>query len=212
MVTEARDFVWTRRTRGWWIFRQGGQFRKADLHLPPKRSAKFKHDQIALHYEGKNLPKQIHFEDQYKLFWECGGQAGPATFSWPGLFMFTKSFPQPSDRCSSASKQAVQRFNEDGRNFPPMADEEGTLLRKSSARRVPTSFSKAKVHLIPEKIIGALPRYLKKSPAQCEATRASLVGNSSHIPSAALILFILLADLAKAEPIYPCIYAADEHY
>ena len=65
---------------------------------------------------------------------------------------------------------------------------------------------------IPGVILASLPRKLGRDAAQMEQQRASLIGNAFHVPSVAIVLFLILADLAAASSVRPPIYAADEAY
>ena len=88
-----------------------------------------------------------------------------------------------------------------------MAYESESLLWNRDQWRVPTALGKAQIHMIPASVTEALSRSLqRKKQDEQEDRRASPVGNSFHIPSVALILFIILTDFSRVQAIPAVIY------
>ena len=77
--------------------------------------------------DGKHWPVAPRMENGFELLFSpsevAAGRAKP-------MATFTREFRHPEDRMASASHEAQQRFQQDGRRFLPHAYEQDALLWK----------------------------------------------------------------------------------
>ena len=90
-----------------------------------------------------------------------------------------------------ASPEALARFEEDGRRFPPAAYDARSLLWKGSTSRPYSPEEKAVIMGLPPSFTDPVKALVKRPAAQV-AARNSLVANSLHLPSFLLAMLVLV--------------------
>ena len=111
-----------------------------------------------------------------------------------GFHPFTREFYHPEDRISEASAQAVDRFFEDHKRFPPSAYEDNSLLWNGDAWRQPFPGERCQ-------IMGLPPSAVVSPPGPMHAkhkVQNSWVGNGFHLPSI-LVLLCFIPQLLGAK-------------
>jgi hypothetical protein len=148
------------------------------------RAGKFKR----LNYIGaKPIPARVHFDlpatESAQVVKEQGATA---------CHSFVRKFAHPTDRCKAASKEAVERFHQDGKRFPPSAYEEKHLLwrgwGKDAEWRTHSPSERAQMHGLPFDLVS--PPDLDSNVAV--ARQNSWIGNGFHIPTIMVFLTLLL--------------------
>ena len=105
-------------------------------------------------------------------------------------YPFVGCFPHPEDLTHRATPEAVERFRQDKRRYPPGAYEAKSLLWRGAEWRQPTSREPAFIHDVPFDILK--PCDAIQDADLREATRASLLGNGWHMGTFVVVLFMLI--------------------
>ena len=140
-----------------------------------------------LRYSGtKPIPAAVHIDSHYSLPFD------PRTLVKEGgdkaLYPFVRCFPHPEDLCHRATPEAVERFRQDNRRYPPAAYEARNLLWRGEEWRQPSSRERACIHEVPFDILK--PCDTIQDPDLREASRASLLGNGWHMGTFLVVLFM----------------------
>ena len=98
------------------------------------------------------------------------------------MYPFTREFFHPTDRCAQATPEAVSRFMQDSRRFPPSAYEDHCLLWKGTEWRQLLPHERCQLMGWPAETVASV----KGPGASRRQTQNSIIGNGFH-------LFTLLA-------------------
>ena len=147
---------------------------------------------LQLAYEGEKPIPKVHWLDGFApMFDPKHVMEGNRRL---GFHPFTREFSHPEDRIHKSSPEAVSRFREDDRRFPPSAYEEQSLVW-----RKPLPSERAQIMGVPPSAVAAVSAPMpKKRQAQ-----NSLLGNGFHLPSLLVILCFSpqLLDAKMAPPL-----------
>ena len=151
---------------------------------------------IELRYSGKKpIPSAVHLDSHFEL------PFNPHTLMKEGgdkaLYPFVRCFPHPEDLINRATPEAVERFRQDKRRYPPAAYEAKNLLWRGEDWRQPTARERACIHEVPFDILKPCDEI--QDADLREATRASLLGNGWHMGTFLVVLFMLI-QLGESRP------------
>ena len=211
IAVHGSSFGWVRRTRFFW----GGDgltaLTHSAQHALPKdiEGAPDEDDIVHLRWVGKKpWPAKVFFQDGFKPSFLPQSNIG-ATTDHVGFATFTRSFEHPRLPDVAASAEARERYQADKRAFPAFAYEDASLLWKGRDWRQPNAQERATLMGIPSSILQwAVPE--EEDVTWSEQVRASLVGNSFHVPSLMVVLMILLQMIPVVSGIPPPMYSAFE--
>ena len=206
------SFGWVRRTRCFWGQVQGRSLHSAkSLRAPKDVCVSRSHDGTwQAYWQGKKpLPACIHFDGGYAPAFEPAEAMLQGPKAEP-FAAFAACFTRPRDKVKGVSQEALLRFEDDSRRFPPFAYEVKNLLWKGSAWRQPNSRERAEAMMIPSSILDGAAPPDTSSHSEAEAIRCSLVGNSSHTPSIMIALICLFQLLPRCQGVPPAAYAGME--
>ena len=199
---QAGAFGYTQRRRFLWLNRMG--FRPLSLPqllqqsphaVPDGVQVQFPTDgsPVLLIYTGRPIPLQVHWDGGFRplfqpqLVVQQGGSGA--------MYTFTREFFHPTDQTHGVSAEAIQRFFEDARRFPPMAYEAESLLWKGQQWRQPYPHERAAMLGLPP---DCLQSVTLANRDQTTAARNSLLGNGFHVPSIMLVFSIMLSSAASS--------------
>ena len=205
----AHDFGYVDRRRYLWgRGPKGAVASLPDLRLPQGASLVRSSSPARLLWSSPSpIPTRMVSDDGFALAFDpkvvcrSGGKGAMGTF--------TREFKHPTDHVSRCSAQAVQRFNEDGRRFPPFAYESGSLMWRGRDWRVPSPSERAQMMGLPARICDPADP-LFQEPNLRVAAKNCCVGNGFHLPSVALFLFCLLQTVNTTAALTQLGAAADE--
>ncbi|CAE7300004.1 DNMT3A, partial [Symbiodinium necroappetens] len=193
LIVHGSSFGWVRRTRMFW----GGDGHAAMSHdvqsaLPKDIAGALSEDDLMhLRWVGKKpWPARVFFQDGFKTCFQPQANIGTTT-DHVGFATFTRSFEHPRLPDVAASDEARRRYQEGERAYPAFAYEDASLLWKGREWRQPNAQERATLMGIPSSILQwAAPE--EEDVQHRERVRASLIGNSFHVPSLMVVLMILL--------------------
>ena len=110
------------------------------------------------------------------------------------MYPFTREFFHPTDRCSQATPQAVSRFMEDARRFPPSAYEEHCLLWKQETWRQPEPHERCQLMGWPAEAVSSI----RGSGTRRRQVQNSIIGNGFHLYTL-LALFCMLPQVLSTK-------------
>ena len=188
VAINANLWGWVQRNRIFWLASSAMKLNRdnhASLQLPEEFSLTQRQiSPLVLEVArsgSKAWPVLVPFEDGFVPAFAPGTQQRC-------MHTFTREFHHPADRTHTCSSEAVNRFHEDARRFPPAAYEQESLLWRKEEWRQPTPTERALIHGMPPCLIRSLQSHVGK---QTIAMQNSAVGNGYHLPSMMLALFIL---------------------
>ena len=189
---EALGCGWARRNRLYWLGSSSGGINPT-MTLPADWQWAEGSESYQLLYTGKKpIPSKIHWLDGFgPMFDPQHILAGNHKL---GFHPFTREFSHPEDRIHQSSPEAVARFREDARRFPPSAYEEQSLLWRQDEWRQPFPSERAQMMGVPPSAVAAVSATMPKK----RQLQNSLIGNGFHLPSI-LILLCLLPQLLEAK-------------
>ena len=139
-----------------------------------------------LSYMGKKpIPSKVAFADGFRPLTdpvEVVKAKGEGA-----MYPFTREFWHPCDRVSEASSEAVARFHDDARRFPPGAYEAHNLLWKKDQWRTLSPEERSQLMGWPAHLTDACPG----RGEQRRQSRNSLVGNGFHLPTLIAVLCMI---------------------
>ncbi|CAE7369460.1 DNMT3A, partial [Symbiodinium necroappetens] len=211
LIVHGSSFGWVRRTRMFW----GGDGHTALSHdvqsaLPKDIAGALSEDDLMhLRWVGKKpWPARVFFQDGFKTCFQPQANIGTTT-DHVGFATFTRSFEHPRLPDVAASDEARRRYQEGERAYPAFAYEDASLLWKGREWRQPNAQERATLMGIPSSILQwAAPE--EEDVKHRERVRASLIGNSFHVPSLMVVLMILLQMIPVVSGIPPPMYSAFE--
>ena len=209
LIVHGSSFGWVRRTRMFW----GGDGHTAMSHdvqsaLPKDIAGALSDDDLMhLRWVGKKpWPARVFFQDGFKTCFQPQANIGTTT-DHVGFATFTQSFEHPRLPDVAASDEACRRYQEGARAYPAFAYEDESLLWKGRDWRQPNAQERATLMGIPSSILQwAAPE--EEDIQHRERVRASLIGNSFHVPSLMVVLMILLQMIPVVSGIPPPMYSA----
>ena len=210
----ASSFRWVKRTRCFWG--SNGQTSVVQCRkLKPPSQTRLDWDAtgaISATWNGKKpFPATVAFSDKYVPSFHpvdnLGKVAPKAIFA-----TFTRAFTHPAVPDVRASPEACARYQADGRVFPPFAYESHSLLWKGQLWRQLHAAERASLMCIPSSMLHWVEASSdgNASRQEVERKKASLVGNSFHVPSIMLALLLLFQLLPQATGVSPPMYAGLE--
>ena len=107
-----------------------------------------------------------------------------------------REFLHPEDRLEDASAEARKRFFEDKKRFPPAAYEAHNLTWKGEEWRQLLPSERCRIMGMPRGYVD--PAGEEGQWYKTRAVRNSLVGNSYHVPSVMMFMYVLLSTLQPA--------------
>ena len=189
---EAICCGWTHRNRLYWL---GSSSKSIHAGLQPPDDWGWNTSGSDLHlvYAGKKpIPPKIHWLDGFlPMFDPQQVLAGNHNL---GFHPFTREFSRPEDRIHKSSPEAVARFRDDSRRFPPSAYEEQSVLWRKDAWRQPTPSERAQMMGVPPSAVASVPAPMPKK----RQLQNSLLGNGFHLPSV-LVMLCFLPQLMEAK-------------
>ena len=149
--------------------------------------------QAELRYCGsKPVPAKVHFEGKFRPLFD---PAEIVKMQGKGaMHTFTREFFHPDDRTKEAEPEAVQRFYEDSRRFPPSAYSSNNLVWDQSTWRQPSPQERLQMMGFPAATLASVQG---PTPVKCQRQN-SIVGNGFHIPMI-VALFCLMPSLLQAK-------------
>ena len=189
IIIEAQAFGWVQRARRLWGCGPGG--RVADLihpRLPPGVSIDDQAER-RIRWEGKPIPLKLRTPDGFRPMIDPGevvknGGKG-------AMFPFTRRFRHPGDKKQGCSKDAVRRYEEADRQFPPAAFEESSLLWRGSEWRMLDGAERALLMGVPPDLVVPQSAVKRRGEMPTQVTAQSALGNAFHVPSMMLFLILL---------------------
>ena len=156
-----------------------------------------------LAYQGKKpIPAKVAFADGFRPLLDPVNVV--RSKGEGAMYPFTREFWHPADRVREASAEAVERFYEDSRRFPPSAYEAGNLLWKKEQWRTVSPEERSQLMGWPAHVTDACPGGGQRR----RQARNSLVGNGFHLPTLIAVLCMIPQLLGEKLPGSWCL--ADE--
>ena len=193
---------WVQRNRFIWLgTSSGGVTRDMEVPVDWQWQASPGSGIPVLGYAGKKpIPARVFFHQGFQVLFDLllvlknKGQGA--------MHPFTREFFHPTDRTPFSSPEAVGRFYEDNRRYPPAAYEEQSLLWRHSTWRQPEPEERAQLMGWPSQLTSAAP---PNSQYPSRATRNSFIGNGFHIPTLLAVLSFIPQLLAGKipQPLFP---------
>ena len=201
-LIEAASCGWVHRRRFYWLFnRQRGL--GPDMPLPQDWMWWLDGPVPEIRYVGKKpIPSRVSWEQGFRPVFDPAQvikQSGQGA-----MHPFTREFYHPDDRTRFSTPEAVARFYEDTRRFPPASYEESSLLWKGDVWRQPTPDERSQLMGIPPAATSAV----QGSETRRVQVRNSLLGNGFHLPSIMVLLCTLPSLCASKCP--PSLQPLDE--
>ena len=202
---EAGRCGWVRRRRLYWL---ASRRAAATEHVPAPPCWAWEPAGGAvpeLCYAGdKPLPNRCFFSNGYQPTFsakEIMKQRGEGA-----MHPFTREFFHPTDRTSGSTSEAVERFFQDHRRFPPSSYEAASLVWRDSDWRQPLPAERAQLMGIPPESLDCVPG----APPLKRQRQNSLLGNGFHLFSV-MAVFCLLPALLEAKMAMPLLNMEEEH-
>ena len=191
ITLHAGSFGWVKRTRCFWG--SDGQTAMSAVDLQPPKHAKLEWQNGIWHgvWCGKKpFPESVVFQDRFVHAFEhkenLGNMQPQKVFA-----TFTRALDQSEVLDVKASADACQRYLEDGRTFPAFAYESHSLVWKQSKWRQLSASERAELMAVPASVLSWVNPARKLMPQKRVRVKASLIGNSFHVPSVMLALVLL---------------------
>ena len=146
-----------------------------------------------LQYQGpKPIPAKVHFEGKFKPLFDPNQVVQSRGKN--AMHPFTREFFHPTDRTHKAEPEAVQRFFEDSRRFPPSAYTKLSLVWDQQTWRQPSPQERLQMMGFPAQALASVqgPTTVKRQRQNC------IIGNGFHLPMI-VALFCLLPSLLEAK-------------
>ena len=193
---------WVQRNRFIWLgTSSGGANRDMEVPVDWQWQASPGSGIPVLGYAGKKpIPARVFFHQGFQVLFDpllVLKNKGKGA-----MHPFTREFFHPTDRTPFSSPEAVGRFYEDNRRYPPAAYEEQSLLWRHSTWRQPEPEERAQLMGWPSQLTSAAP---PNSQCPNRATRNSFIGNGFHIPTLLAVLSFIPQLLAGKipQPLFP---------
>ena len=148
----------------------------------------------------KPWPQQVNFADGFRPAFS------PRVQENPGVLDVFPTFT----RCFWRSPHSADVSEPDGQRFPVSCYEKHALLWKSQAWRPPTSSERAQIVGVPKSML-AWVRPGDASP-EAEASKCSLLGSASHVPSCMLALTLVFQCCPTTKALPPGAYVGFEKH
>ena len=211
ITIHACSFGWVRRTRCFWG--SSGRRAMSECCLQPPTGASLDQDGAGCWHgtwSGKKpFPDCVVFRDRFKQAFDPRVNVG-CTDDVKCFATFTQAIDHSVVPDVRASPDAVRRYMSDDRTFPAFAYEDHSLLWRGSQWRQPCASERAEIMSIPSSMLSWLDSAQEMSHQERERARASVVGNSFHVPSIMLALVLLFQMLPACTGIPPPRYSAFE--
>ena len=212
LTVHASSFGWVKRDRCFW-----GSDGQNSLTSSPKIKAlsqmRLEQDKAGLMHAvwvgKKPVPEHVAFQDKFAPAFKPVANLG-ACVPKEAFATFTRAFVHPKSPDVRASPEACDRYQLDGRTYPAFAYEQQSLLWREQQWRQPNASERAALMCIPASMLQWLEKDSSSSPRETEHKRASLIGNSFHVPSVMLVLVLLFQLLPSTTGIAPPVYAGFE--
>ena len=140
------------------------------------------------HSGRKPIPAAVRIDSHYNLRFDpriVVREGGDKAF-----YPFVRCLPHPEDLIHRATPEAIERFRQDKRRYPPAAYEARSLLWRGEEWRQPTAREWACIHKVPFDILKPCDKI--QDADLREATRDSLLGNGWHMGTFLVVLFMLI--------------------
>ena len=139
-----------------------------------------------LQYQGpKPIPAKVHFEGKFRPLFDPNQVVKSQGKN--AMHPFTGEFFHPTDRTHKAEPEAVQRFFEDSRRFPPSAYTKLTLVWDQLTWRQPSPQERLQMMGFPAQALESVqgPTTVKRQRQNC------IIGNGFHLPMIVALLCLL---------------------